>query len=90
MYKNYLSDRSYKNKRNVKKGDKALEHKSRARRVKTMEKVDNDLEDATRRHNTKILHWYVNKLRRNNQPELVPVKDRNEATNINKERVKER
>ena len=88
MYKNYLSDRSYKNKRNVKKGDKALEHKSRARRVKIMEKVDNDLEDATRRHNTKILHWYVNKLRRNSQSELVPVKDRNEATN--KERVKER
>ena len=40
--------------------------------------------------NSKILYWHVNKLRGSSQSGLVPVKDRNGAAIIDKEKVKER
>ena len=63
LYKNYLSDRSYENKRNVKKVEKALKCELRRCEVEAMDKIAKDLEDAARRHNSKILYWHVNKLR---------------------------
>ena len=90
LYKNYLSDRSYENKRNVKKVDKALKHELRRCEVEVMDKITKDLEDAARRHDSKTLNWHVNKLRGNSQSGLVPVKDRNGATISDKARVKER
>ena len=59
MYKNYLSDRSCENKRNVKKVDKALKYELRRCEVEAMDKIAEDLEDAARLHNCKILHWHV-------------------------------
>ena len=90
LYKNYLSDRSYENKRNVKKVEKALKYELRRCEVEAMDKITEDLEDVARRHNSKILYWQVNKLRGSSQSGLVPVKDRNGATISDKERVKER
>ena len=90
MYKNYLSDRSYDNKRNVKKVEKVLKYELRRWEVEVMDKIAVDLEDAATRYNSKILYWHVNKLRGSNQSGLVPVKDRNGATISDKERVKER
>ena len=58
--------------------------------MEAMDKIADDKKDAARRHNNKILYWYVNKLRGNGQSVLVPVKGRNGATIIEKERVKER
>jgi len=58
--------------------------------VEAMDKIAEDLEDAAGRHNSKILYWHVNKLRRSSQSGLVPVKDRNGATISDKEIVKER
>ena len=58
--------------------------------MEVMDKIAEDLEDAARRHNSKILYWHVNKLRGSSQSGLVPVKDRNGATINDKERVKER
>ena len=46
-----------------------------------MDKIAEDLEDAARRDNNKILYWRVNKLRESNQSELVPVEDGNGAHN---------
>ena len=54
-----------------------------------MDEIAEDMEDAARRHNSKILYWHVNKLRGSSRSRPVPVKDRNEATISNKERVKE-
>ena len=90
LYKKYLSNRSYDNKRNVKKVEKALKYELRRCEAENMDKIAEDLEDAARRHNCKILYWLVNKLRGSSQSGLVPVKDRNGATIIDKERVKER
>ena len=90
LYKNYLSDRSYENKRNVKKVEKALKYELRRCEMEAMDKIAEDLEDAARRHNSKILYWHVNKLKGSSQSGLVPVKDRNGATISNKEKVKER
>ena len=90
MYKNYLSDRSYENKRNVKKVEKALKYELRRCEVEAMDKIAEDLEDEARRHNSKILYWHVNKLKGSSQSGLVPVKDRNGATISDKEKVKER
>ena len=67
MYKNYLSDRSYENKRNVKKVVKVLEYELRRCGVEAIDKIVEDLEDAAKRHNSKILYWHVNKLRGNGQ-----------------------
>ena len=89
-YKNYLSDRSYENKRNVKKVEKALKYELRRCEVEAMDKIAEDLEDGARRHNSKILYLHVNKLKGSSQSGLVPVKDRNGAANSDKEKVKER
>ena len=88
LYKNYLSDRSYENKRNVKKVEKALKYELRRCEMEAMDKIAEDLEDAARRHNSKILYWHVNKLKGSSQSGLVPVKDRNGATISDKEKVK--
>ena len=90
LYKNYLSDRSYENKRNVKKVEKALKYELRRCEMEAMDKIAEDLEDAARRHNSKILYWHVNKLKGSSRSGLVPVKDRNWATISDKEKVKER
>ena len=58
--------------------------------MEAMDKIAEDLEDAARRHNSKILYWHVNKLKGSSQSRLVPVKDRNGATISDKEKVKER
>ena len=58
--------------------------------MEAMDKIAEDLEDVARWHNSKILYWHVNKLGRNSQSVLVPVKDRNGATISDNERVKER
>ena len=90
LYKNYLSDRSYENKSNAKKVEKALKYELRSCEVEAINKIAEDLEDAARRHISKILYWRVNKLRESSQSGLVPVKDNNGATISDKERVKER
>ena len=58
LYKNYLSDRSYENKRNVKKVEKTSKYELRRCEVEVMDKIAKDLEDITRQHNNKILYWY--------------------------------
>ena len=55
-----------------------------------MDKIAEYLEDAARRHNSKILYWHANKLRGSSQSAFMLVVDRNGATIGNKERVKER
>ena len=37
-----------------------------------MDKIAEDLEDAVRRHNSKILYWHVNKLKGSSRSGLVP------------------
>ena len=71
FYKNYESDRSYENKRNVKKVEKALKYEPRRCEVEAMDKIAEDLKDAARRHNSKVLYWYINKLRRSSQSGLI-------------------
>ena len=90
LYKNYPSDRSYENKRSIKKVEKALKYELKRCEVEAMDKIAEDLEDSARRHNSKILYWHVNKLKGSSQFGLVPVKDRNRATISDKEKVKER
>ena len=90
MYKNYLSDKSYEKKRNIKKVKKALKYELKRCEVKAMDKIAEDLEDAARRHNNKILYCHVNTLRGSSQSGLVPVKHRNGSTISHKKRVKER
>ena len=58
--------------------------------MEAMDKIAEDLEDAARRHNSKILYWHVNKLKGSSRSGLVPVKDRNGVTISDKEKVKER
>jgi len=58
LCKNYLSDRSFGNNRNVKKVEKALKYELRRYEV---DEIAKDLEDTARRHNCKILCWYVDK-----------------------------
>ena len=55
-----------------------------------MDKIAEDLEDSARLHNSKILYWYVNKLRGSSQSGLTPVKDWNGAIISDKEKVKEK
>ena len=54
-----------------------------------MDKISEDLEGVAGQHISKILYWHVNKLRGSSQSRLVLVKDSNEATISDKERVKE-
>ena len=58
--------------------------------MEALDKIAEDLEDAARRHNSKILYWHVNKLKGSSQSGLVLVKDRNGVTISDKEKVKER
>ena len=58
--------------------------------MEVMDKIAEDLENAARRHNSKILYWHIHKLRGSSQSGLVPIKDRNGVTISDKERVKER
>ena len=77
MYKNYRSDRTNKNKKNVKKVEKALKYELRRCEVETVDKITEDLEDAARRRNSKILCWHFNELRGSSQTGLAPVNNRN-------------
>ena len=90
LHKNYLSDRSYENKRNIKKLEKTLKYELRRCKIEAVDKITEDLEDVARRHNSEIFYWRVNKLRGSSQSGLVSVKDRNRGTINDKERVKER
>ena len=56
--------------------------------MEIMYKISEDLEGAARRHNSKVLSWYANKLRGSSQSGLVLVKDRNGTAISDKERVK--
>ena len=58
--------------------------------MEAMDKIAEDMEDAARRHNSKILYWHVTKLRGSSDYGLVTVKDGNRATISDKERVKKR
>ena len=75
MYKNYLSDRSYESKRNVKNVEKALKYELRRCEVEAMDETAENLEDSARQHYSKILYQHVNKLRGSSQSRLVPDKD---------------
>ena len=44
--------------------EKALKYELRRCEVEAMDKIAEDLEDSARRHNSKILYWHVNKLKR--------------------------
>ena len=55
-----------------------------------VDKISEDLEDAARWYNSKILYCHVNKLRGGGRSGLAPVKDWNGATISNKESVKGR
>ena len=77
-------------KRNVKKMEKALKYELGRCEVESMVKIDEDLEDAARRRNSKILYWHVNKLRGSSQSGIALVKDRNRATISDKERGRKR
>ena len=90
FYKNYLSDRSYENKKNVKKVQIALKYELRRCEAETMDKIAEDMEAAARQYNSKILYWHVHKLRGNSQSGLVPVKGRSGATIRDDGRVKDR
>ena len=90
MYKNYLSDKSYENKRNVKKVEKTLKYELRRCEVEAKDKIAEDLQDAARRHNSEILYWHVNKLKGSSYSGSVLLKDRNGATISDKEKVKEK
>ena len=57
--------------------------------MEAMDKIAENLKDAARQHNSKILHWHANKLRGSIESRLVPVKDRNGAKISDKERGKE-
>jgi len=70
--------------------EKTLKYEIRRCEVETMDKIDEDLEDAARRHNSKILYCHVNKLRGSSQLGLVPVRGRNWATISVKEWLKKR
>jgi len=48
LYKNYLSDRLYENKRNVKEVEEALKYRLRGCEVEAKDKITDDLEDAER------------------------------------------
>ena len=66
----YLSDRSYENKKNVNKVEKALKYELIRCEVEAMGKIDEDLEDAARWHNSTIVYCHVNKLRSSSNPDV--------------------
>jgi len=56
LYKNYLSNISYENKRNVKKVERALKYELKRCEAEAMNKNAQDLEDTARWNNSKILY----------------------------------
>ena len=56
LYKNYLNDKSYENKRYVKKVVKRLKYEQKKCEVEAMDKIAEDLEDAARLHNRLCLN----------------------------------
>ena len=70
-----MNNRSCENKNNIKKVENALKYELGRCEVETMDKLAEDLEDAARQHNSKILSWQVNKLRSSSQSGLAPLKD---------------
>ena len=68
--------------------EKALKFDPKKCEVETVDKIAEDLEDAASRHNSELLTWHVNELRRGGQSGL-PIKGRSGATISDKERVKE-
>ena len=52
----------------------AEDYELRKCEVEVMDNIAKDLEDAARRHNSKILYWHVHKLKGSSQSGLVPVK----------------
>ena len=58
--------------------------------MEAMDKMAGDLEDAARRHNSRILYWHTNKLRGSRQSGFIPVEKRNSATISNIGRIKEK
>jgi len=63
-------DGSYVNKRNVKSWE-SIKYELRRCERETIEKISKDLEDADRRHNSKLMYCHVNKLRGSNQSEFI-------------------
>ena len=80
-----MSDRSY----DVSDMEKALKYELRSCEVEAMNKIVKDMDDAARRHNSKILYRHVSKLRGSSQSRLVPAKDRHKTRISDKERVKQ-
>ena len=62
LYRNYLSDISYENTKNVNNVLKALKYKLRRCEVKVRDEIAEDLEDAARRHNSKMLYWHADRV----------------------------
>ena len=58
--------------------------------MEAMDKIAEDLEDAARQYNSKILYWHVNKLRGSSQSGLVQVTDRHGVAISDTGTVKER
>ena len=70
--------------------EKALKYELRRFEVEAMDKITEDLEDAARQHNSKMLYWNFKKVRGSSQSGLFEVKDRNRAKISDKDRVKDR
>ena len=83
-------DKSHQNKRDVRKVEKALKYEFRRCEAEAMDKNTEDLEDAAKRHKSKIFYLHVKKLRGSSQSGLAQVKNQHEATIFYRERVKER
>jgi len=69
---------------------KVLKYELRRYEVRALDKIVELLEDVAGRHNNRIFYRHVNTLKGGSQFVLVPVKDRNGGTIIDKERVKEK
>ena len=57
--------------------EESIKNELRRCEVEAMDEIVKELEDAAILYNSKILYWYVNKLRERSQSGLVPVKDSN-------------
>ena len=53
---------------------KGLKYELRRCEVEAMDKIAKDLEDAARRHNSKIFYWLVSELRGAVNPEISQLK----------------
>lgn len=70
--KQSTSNGSYENKKCNESGE-SIKYELRRCEVETLGKVPDDPEDAARQHDTKMLYWYVNKMRGTSQSGFVPV-----------------